>query len=134
MYSMNHPKAFVLADVARALLQREKLPIQDVDFDDFNVDDIVRGSVFPVYPEIAEHYGHRGSYTFKLANYRLSRSVGEFMTLRQFVESSFHVYAKHERAAARPPPRRGSWLADADLGRDLSVLSAENLARSARAA
>lgn len=133
MYSMNHPKSFVLADVARALLAREKLPIHDVDFDDFDVDDIVRGSVFPVYPPIAEYYGHRGSYVFKLANYRLSRSVGDFMTLRQFVESSFRVYAKHARPQLAHH-RVEDWLADAGLGRDLAVLSAENLAKSARAA
>lgn len=119
--------------MSRALLQREKLPVQDVDFDDFNVDDIVRGSVYPVYPQIAEHYGHRGSYTFKLANYRLSRSVGDFMTLRQFVESSFRVYAKHAKAQL-VHHRVQDWLGNADLGRDLSVLSAENLARIARAA
>lgn len=133
MYSMNHPKAFVLADVARALLVREKLPVHDVDFDDFAVDDIVRGSVFPVYPQIAEHYGHLGSYTFKLANYRLSRTVGDFMTLRAFVESSFAIYAKHARPQLQHH-RTEAWLADKDLGRMLALMSAENLVARARAA
>lgn len=133
MYSMNHPKAFVLADVARALLVREKLPVQEVDFDDFAVDDVVRGSVFPVYPEIAEQYGHKGSYIFKLPNYALTRSVGEFLTLRSFVETSFRIYPRYSRAQL-VHHRTDAWLADPDLGRTLSVLSAEHLADRARAA
>lgn len=133
MYSMNHPKAFVLADVAQALLKREKLPTQDIDFDDFAVDDIVRGSVFPVYPPIAEYYGHKGSYTFKLANYRLSRSVGDFMTLPMFVESSFKVYSKYTRSQLQHH-RTEAWLDNAELGRALNVMGAEHLAKVARAA
>lgn len=133
MYSMNHPKAYVLADVARALLQREKLPIHDLDFDDYAVDDIVRGSVFPVYPPIAEHYGHKGSYTFKLGNYKLSRTVGDFMTLRMFIESSFRLYARYDRQQISHHRVEG-WLADEKLGRTLALLSAENLAEHARAA
>ena len=133
MYSMNHPKAFVLNDVAEALLRREKLPVQDIDFDDFSVDDIVRGSVFPVYPPIAEYYGHKGSYTFKLANYRLSRSVGDFMTLPMFVESSFRIYSKYTRGQLQHH-RTEAWLEDAALGRALSVMGAEHLAQMARAA
>ncbi len=133
MYSMNHPKAFVLADVARALLKRENLPIADVDFDDYAVDDIVRGSVFPVYPPIAEHYGHQGSYVFKLGNYRLSRTVGEFMTLRRFIEASFTIYKNYTREQLNHHRVEG-WLANEGLGRTLALLSAENLAERARAA
>ena len=103
MYSMNHPKAFVLFDVAKALLAKAGMKTDPVEFGDFAVDDIVRGVVFPVYPEIAERYGHRGSYLFKRSNYRLARFVGEFDDLRGFVESSFAVYAKHERAQLMTP-------------------------------
>ncbi|MBX3526550.1 MAG: hypothetical protein KF904_10135 [Rhodoblastus sp.] len=103
MYSMNHPKAFVLFDVAKALLAKAGMKTDPVEFGDFAVDDIVRGVVFPVYPEIAERYGHRGSYLFKRSNYRLARFVGEFDDLRGFVEGSFAVYAKHERAQLMTP-------------------------------
>ena len=133
MYSMNHPKAFVLADVARALLIRAKLPYRDLDFDDFAVDDIVRGSVYPVYPEIAEHYGHRGSYVFKAANYRLSRSVGEFMTLPMFIERCYTMYARYDRQQMSHHRVEG-WLADAEVCKRLSLLSAERIAARARAA
>ncbi len=128
MYSMNHPKAFVLFDVARALLKRAGLPAAQVEFSDFAVDDIVRGAVYPVYPELAERYGHRGAYLFKRANYELSRSVGEFLGLRAYIEACFAVYAKCGRAQLLTS-RIENWLADPEVVRLFDYHAADGLAR-----
>ncbi len=131
MYSMNHPKAFVLFDVARALLKRAGLPHgAQVEFDDFAVDDVVRGAVYPVYPEIAERYGHRGAYLFKRANYDLSRSVGEFLGLRAYIEACFAIYARTPRASLEGGAHRvGAWLADAEAARLIDWHAGEGLVR-----
>jgi hypothetical protein len=128
MYSMNHPKAFVLFDVAKALLSRARLPAAPVEFDDFAVDDIVRGAVYPVYPEVAERYGHRGSYVFKRANYALGRSVGEFLGLRDFIEACFAVYRTCQRPQLMAHRMQG-WSADPEVGRLFDYWSADGLAR-----
>ena len=131
MYSMNHPKAHVLFDVARALLKRAGLPHSaQIEFDDFAVDDIVRGAVYPVYPEIAERYGHRGNYLFKRANYELSRSVGEFLGLRAYIESCFSMYAKESRASLSAGAHRvQSWLNDEQVGRLFDWHAADAVSR-----
>ncbi len=128
MYSMNHPKAHVLFDVARALLTKAGVPTAPVEFGDFAVDDIVRGVVFPVYPEIAERYGHRGAYLFKRANYRLARNVGQFDDLRGYVAASFDVYARHERAQLMAP-RMVEWEANPEVGKLFDFHAADALAR-----
>ena len=128
MYSMNHPKAHVLFDVARALLTKAGLPVAPVEFADFAVDDIVRGVVFPVYPEIAERYGHRGAYLFKRANYRLARNVGQFDDLRGYIQASFAVYARHQRDQLMAP-RMVEWLANPDVGKLFAFHAADALTR-----
>lgn len=80
MYSINHPKPHVLYDIARKLLRGVGLTSEPIDFDTYAVDDIVRGYVFPVYPEIAEFYGVSGSYIFKPSQYKLSKSLGNSTT------------------------------------------------------
>jgi hypothetical protein len=129
MYSMNHPKPHVLFDVGRALLKRSGLPhTANVAFEDFAVDDIVRGAVYPVYPEIAERYGHRGNYLFKRANYAITRSVGEFLGLRGYIEASFARYAKLQRAQLIND-RVQYWLDLPEVARLFDYHSADGLAR-----
>ena len=128
MYSMNHPKAHVLFDVAKALLAKADIKTAPVEFSDFAVDDIVRGVVYPVYPEIAERYGHRGSYLFKRANYRLARNIGHFDDLRSYVEGSFAVYARHQRAQLMAP-RMVEWEANAEVGKLFAFHAADALSR-----
>ena len=64
LYSVNHPKRFVLADVARRLLTREQIETLP-DAEDFVVDSLAKGPVWPVYPEIGKQFGIAGHYYFK---------------------------------------------------------------------
>jgi hypothetical protein len=113
MYSVNHPKPHVLYDMARLLLRHVGRPSAPIDFDTYAVDDIVRGYVFPVYPEIAEFYGVPGSYIFKASHYRLSKGFGRFWDLPSYLRDCYHIYAQH------PPEqlvnaRVQGWLDDAE--------------------
>lgn len=91
MYSFNHPRLGVMADIARALLVREGLPIVNQNVADY-LDDPLRGmSIWPVYPHIADRLGLQGDLNFK------SHEPGVTYTIRQFLESSYHLYDLYER-------------------------------------
>lgn len=126
MWSSNHPKSFVLYDLAKKLLSRAELEVRDIDWDYYAIDDLGRSEVFPVYPPIAERFGFRGSYTFKLGNYHLSRSVGDCLTLPQFLSGCYRVY---QRCAPSQlvNPRVEAWLADNATAGTLVSLARKNV-------
>ncbi|MBI1868494.1 MAG: hypothetical protein HYS06_09420 [Methylocystis sp.] len=126
MYSVLHPKPFVLFDIARKLFAQAKLRVPDVDFDFYAIDDLARGYMFPVYPAIGEHFGRRGGYMFKLNNFHLSQCVGDFLTLPQFLAASYKVYQRSKNAQLANP-RVDGWLADAAASDMIVRLARENL-------
>ncbi|MDQ0996674.1 hypothetical protein QFZ34_001856 [Phyllobacterium ifriqiyense] len=86
MYGLGHPKAGPIHDVARVFL--ESIGIETNKSDLVPHDTLVDGICLPVYPEIAETFGFRGSRMFKvLGEYRL-------MSLEEFIQKSFEVYSK----------------------------------------
>ncbi|WP_454850547.1 WcbI family polysaccharide biosynthesis putative acetyltransferase [Rhizobium binxianense] len=86
MYSVNHPKIRCIYDIARAFMRRHG--IETVDGDILPADNLLNGPCYPIYPEIAEMFGVRGSYLFKVPNdYRL-------VSLEKFIEFSFGTYAR----------------------------------------
>jgi hypothetical protein len=111
MYSVNHPKPYVMYDIARMLLRRVGRPSEPIEFDTYAVDDIVRGYIFPVYPEIAESYGASGSYIFKASHYRLSKDLGQFWDLPGYIEHCYGVYGRH-RPEQLADYRVQYWLKD----------------------
>lgn len=127
MYSINHPKPFVMFDVARALLRKAGLPATETPFDLYAVDDVVRGVVFPVYPEIAERYGQTGAYLFKKTNLHLEE-VGEFLDLPAFLSESFEAWRRC-KPAQLVTPRTQAWLDDPETRRLFDYYAADNLAR-----
>ncbi len=64
LYSINHPKQLVLADVARRLLTNEQIDTLP-GAEHFVVDSLAKGPVWPVYPEIGKQLGISGHYYFK---------------------------------------------------------------------
>ncbi|ARN82630.1 WcbI family polysaccharide biosynthesis putative acetyltransferase [Methylocystis bryophila] len=130
MYSIVHPKPFVLATVARRLLEATQIPIENENFDDYAIDDLARSEIFPVYPEIAARLGVRGGYLFKRGNFHISHGVGEFMTLPQFLAASYAVY-KRARPEQIAHQRIDAWLSDQALTGRLVELAKENLAKGA---
>lgn len=91
MYSMNHPKLFVIQDVVMSIF--EKLSINIVrDISAKYIEDPLQNMpVWPVYPEIANalNLPNVGSYQF-------SNPHGEF-SLKQFIELSYEVYKNYSK-------------------------------------
>ncbi len=96
MHTVNHPKAFVLASIARLLaVQAELIPPTTRGVEPV-YDLLSPYAVWPWYPELAERLGSRGSHLFKKpGGPDLVTGQGVFMTLREFVERSFAIYAEH---------------------------------------
>jgi hypothetical protein len=126
MYSIIHPKPFVLFDVAKKLFSRAGLAIREIDKDYFAIDDLARAEIFPVYPPIGELFGVSGSYTFKRSNYQLSSKFDYFMTLPEYLEKCFDAYRRVEGAPISHP-RVDAWLSDPSIVGTLTELSRQNL-------
>ena len=98
MYVLNHPKAFVIGDIARRLLEESGLRPEPVEIEAYIGDELARDVVWPVYPPIAEAFGLTGSYLFK-AKPR-GKDFPRLYDLPGFVAASFsHL----RRAVARRP-------------------------------
>ncbi|QAU35549.1 GSCFA domain-containing protein [Janthinobacterium sp. 17J80-10] len=99
MYSVNHPKLRVLADVARAILAREGIDALP-DAEQFVQDDLASGPVWPVYPEIGKRLGiGNGHYFFK----KIESECGsdrpvQMIDLPQFVKLSFDAFSAYRKA------------------------------------
>jgi hypothetical protein len=103
MHSINHPKAFVLADLAEALLAREGIKANP-NVVQYVHDYLADGPVFPVYPEIADRLGIVGQYIFK----RDRRTCSEqrpvsFIKLDEFIHTSFEAFGKYAKAELTCP-------------------------------
>ncbi len=131
MYSVNHPKSFVLFDLARHLLDEAGRSARPIDFEHYSLNDLARDTVFPVYPDIAEHFGVSGSYLFKAPKHSPGGlSLGNFWDLPGFITESYRVYAR--RAPGELANERvQAWL---DNGEVSSVLKEFCLPASGRGA
>jgi len=125
MFSTVHPRPFVMHDIARKILPLAGLEAPEVPFDHFSIDDLARSEVFPVYPPIAESFGARGSYLFKLANFHLSAGVGEFITLPEYIERCYAIYRRATPAQLRHT-RVDGWLSSDSTTQMLVNFAREN--------
>ena len=89
MYSANHPKSFVLADVALEASRAAGLDVPDrFPCPEMMPDRLGEWVIWPVYPEIARRIGRTGHTFFKaLPNGRMN-----LLGLEDFVERSFRLY------------------------------------------
>jgi hypothetical protein len=92
MYGIDHAKARPIHDIAHAFLVQQGLDISETDI--IPADTIANGACYPIYPEIGEALGIKGSYMFKLPHtYKL-------ISLEQFIELSFNAYRSCAPVAA----------------------------------
>jgi hypothetical protein len=96
MYSMNHPRLHVMADVTRALLTQSGLPIVSQNVASYLDDPLRLMSIWPVYPGIAERLGLFGDYMF------MKGLLEGGMSLKEFIERSSERYARYETASLEP--------------------------------
>lgn len=127
MHSSVHPRGFVLCDIAKKLLEAAGLAQRAMNADYYDIDELARSAIFPVYPPIAKRYGAPGSYLFKPENHHISLGVGELSTLPRFLAQSYEVFRRRDEAQLSNPRVEG-WLADEASSRILLKLARENLA------
>ena len=105
MHSINHPKIYALADIARTLLQSIGFEITTLNPQNYVVDSLIDNAVWPIYPGIAEHYGLVGEYAFKVPKSKSRNKNGmEVLGLEDFIARSYECYAnvpKHMLACER---------------------------------
>lgn len=100
MHTMNHPCAFVLADVARAAAISAGLVAADAPRVPMPYDQLAGDTIWPVYPEIADALGVPGGMLFK----RITRPVGPlgnstFIGLSRLIRESYAMYQALDPAA-----------------------------------
>ncbi|HTO79226.1 MAG TPA: WcbI family polysaccharide biosynthesis putative acetyltransferase [Methylocystis sp.] len=129
MYTINHPKPFVLLDIARHLLTKLGLETEEFDSEHYMIDDFVEQirPIYPVYPPIAARYGVLGSYLFRITKAHPARDTGDYLTLSQFLTGAYENYAKCRRSSLLCNPRVDAWLADPAVSEELAALARENL-------
>jgi hypothetical protein len=112
MHVMNHPKAFVLGDIAKRLLRESGLEPAAVEIEDYLGDELVQDVVWPVYPPVAAQFGLPGSYLFK------TRAKGEafpvLYDLPGFIAASFALYDGAQGTALHCS-RVEAWLATPEI-------------------
>jgi len=92
MHSINHPKLYVLADIARLLLERVGLEVVRGG-EEYLEDNLSYHGCWPVYPEIGREFGIAGSYLFKRPG--ISRNSVELIGLEEFVEAAYKHYSQY---------------------------------------
>lgn len=89
MYSMNHPKMMVMADIARSILERSNIEITRHLIEEYVDDDAIKGPIWPLYPEIGEAYGIRGEYVFRPS---IFDQVYSYLSLPEYISASYSSY------------------------------------------
>ncbi|CAH0239296.1 WcbI family polysaccharide biosynthesis putative acetyltransferase [Roseomonas sp. CECT 9278] len=102
MHTTNHPRVFVLADVARAaaidagLLPEDAPPVTPA------YDHLANNTIWPVYPELAGALGVPGGMVFKRAATRDAGPAGSLhLGLAAFIRESYARYARLPEPAFR---------------------------------
>jgi hypothetical protein len=96
MYTINHPKGWFLANIARALGQRAGIFTFARGSDPLLFDILSYNAIWPVYPEIAGRVGFEGNYLFKkpgMPDFTTGTVV--YLGLHEFVQDSFDRYSKY---------------------------------------
>jgi hypothetical protein len=110
MHSTNHPKLTVMADIARGLLRKAGIPFETCDLESFLPDEGANMGSWPVYPEIAQHYGIPGSALFFKAETPRS-GPARTMSRADYVAAAYAYYDGKPRDAL-VSTRVQAWRAD----------------------
>jgi hypothetical protein len=94
MYSINHPKVFVLTDIVAAFLEREGIDYAKPGLDLLQ-DHLAQGPCWGVYPEIARKLGVEGSFFFKVFHQFGSRI--KFLDLENCIREMYATYDKYNQ-------------------------------------
>lgn len=90
MHTINHPKLFVLADIAARLAREAGLAPATLSVEAYLTDDLLNDAIWPIYPPVADAYGLHGSYLFKRRS--TAGAVPSLLDLDGFVAESLAIY------------------------------------------
>ncbi len=96
MYTVNHPRIEPLVDIACAFLSALGMETSRTDIVPY--DNMVAGPCLPIYPEIAEALGVRGSHLFKPSG------VYRYVTLDEVLAQTFALLDRHPPGSVQPLP------------------------------
>jgi hypothetical protein len=129
MHTINHPKSFVLTDIAKRMSQQVGLAIPDLDFARYEIDEFADEihPIFPIYPPVAAFFGERGSYTFRITRAKRASEPQDYLNLPQFLSGAYKKYAQAQPEWLNNPRVQG-WLDDAHSCDLILGLARENMA------
>lgn len=93
MHTINHPKPQVMASLAKLLAIKAGLVVKGTPTPDVNIDFLGSNQTWPVYPEIAEAFGAKGSYVFSKVKMNFWGGSHSLLSLRDFIDVSYERYA-----------------------------------------
>jgi hypothetical protein len=91
-HSINHPKLFVLSDLAQVICDQNRLSFPVREPHRFLHDPLLSGPVWPVYPEVARRLEINGSYDFKAPTNE--QGTFQVLGLEEFIQRSFSGYSQ----------------------------------------
>ena len=93
MHTINHPKAYVLASIAKMLAANQGLIAPNQPTPDLQHDHLSNVTIWPVYPELARPNGITGNYQFKRAgNLDLLQGNSMLLKRREFIAKCYDLY------------------------------------------
>jgi len=101
MHTLNHPRVFVLADIARVAAIRAGLLPADAPPVVLAFDHLAGNTIWPVYPEIAETLGVPAGLVFKRAVTPAATAHVLHLGLTAFIRESYASYARLPAEAFR---------------------------------
>ena len=116
MHSPIHPALVVMAELARMLVHRAGLTPAAAAPESYLDDPLLRGVVWPVYPEIGRRLGLPGAYAFKPPH--PAGTMPQLLDLDELIARSFEAYA------AAPPESLACRRLENAAYRDLESVAA----------
>ncbi len=89
MHTINHPNISTIKELTKLIV---KLHDKSINFDDYNfnlADGLIKGHVFPVYPEIANSLALRGNYSWSFVKDNVKIQLNN---LSDYIEYMFNNY------------------------------------------
>ncbi len=104
MHSVNHPKLFVLADIARVLAERSGIRMQTTRPEDYVADPLMHNCVWPVYPGLNPQWEGFASYDFKVPwDLASADQPVKVLSLEGFIDASLEGYGHINKALVTCP-------------------------------
>lgn len=95
MYSINHPKLYVLADIVREFFKKEGLEYVG-GVENYIEDDLASSTCWEPYPEVAVKYGFTSAYGFKKHKATSQGGRLEILGLEEFLRVSYDTFAHYD--------------------------------------